>query len=49
VLCSENGEHFHGKCLYYVLKIVKIKELKFTLQPVMKAQRGSGCIALLFL
>jgi len=24
VLCSEYGENFHGKCLYYVLKMVKM-------------------------
>jgi len=24
VLCSENGENFHGKCLYCVLNMVKI-------------------------
>jgi hypothetical protein len=42
-------QYFHGKSLSYDLKMVKIKKLKFTLQPAMKAQWESGGIALLFL
>jgi len=31
-------QYFHGKSLSYDLKKVKIKKLKFTVQPVMKAR-----------
>jgi hypothetical protein len=42
-------QYFHDKGLSYDLKMAEIKKLKLTLQPVMRAQWGSGGIALLFL